>query len=123
METFARASTDPRDWQSFTSSWENLGLDLYMADGGRYRRRRFAAFHLTSDLIERKPHQRIKELERQLDDTRAFHTKKLREPNGKLQASARQQETRPTDVLIVAGSEDATYSGGDAAASKRMLLM
>ena len=42
--------------------------------------------------VERKPHQRIKELERQLDDTRAFHTKKLRELNGKLQASARQQE-------------------------------
>ena len=57
METFAPASNEPRDWQSFTSSWGNLGLDLYMADGGRYRRRRFAAFHLTRDLIERKPHQ------------------------------------------------------------------
>ena len=57
METFARASNEPRDWQSFTSSWGNLGLDPYMADGGRYRRRRFAAFHLTRDLIERKPHQ------------------------------------------------------------------
>jgi hypothetical protein len=34
--------------------------------------------------VSEKPHQRIKELERQLDDTRSFYTKKLRELNGKL---------------------------------------
>ena len=34
--------------------------------------------------ISEKPHMRIKELERQLDDTRSFYTKKLRELNGKL---------------------------------------
>jgi hypothetical protein len=45
------------DWSSFASSWEDLGLDLYMADGGRYRRRRFAAFSMVGDLITRKPHQ------------------------------------------------------------------
>ena len=32
------------DWQSFAASWDDLGVDAYMADGGRYRRRRFAAF-------------------------------------------------------------------------------
>ena len=26
------------DWDGFSSSWDDLGLDLYMADGGRYRR-------------------------------------------------------------------------------------
>ena len=57
METLARASAEPADWQSFASSWDHLGLDLYMADGGRYRRRRFAAFRLAGDDIERKPHQ------------------------------------------------------------------
>jgi hypothetical protein len=31
-------------WPAFAASWDDLGLDLYMADGGRYRRRRFAAF-------------------------------------------------------------------------------
>ena len=31
-------------WSTFASSWDDLGLDVYMADGGRYRRRRFAAF-------------------------------------------------------------------------------
>jgi hypothetical protein len=44
-------------WSSFASSWEHLGLDLYMADGGRYRRRRFAAFAVTEGAITRKPHQ------------------------------------------------------------------
>ena len=33
-----------RDWASFAASWDDLGVDTYMADGGRYRRRRFAAF-------------------------------------------------------------------------------
>jgi hypothetical protein len=45
------------DWSSFAASWDDLGLDLYMADGGRYRRRRFAVFNLCGDLITRKPHQ------------------------------------------------------------------
>jgi len=45
------------DWSSFASSWDDLGLDLYMADGGRYRRRRFAAFRVGADGIRRKPHQ------------------------------------------------------------------
>ena len=45
------------DWQSFAASWDDLGVDAYMADGGRYRRRRFAAFRATPDGITRKPHQ------------------------------------------------------------------
>ena len=32
------------DWENFSSSWANLGPDTYMADGGRYRRRRHAVF-------------------------------------------------------------------------------
>ena len=46
-----------RDWASFAASWDDLGVDTYMADGGRYRRRRFAAFRANSDGIIRKPHQ------------------------------------------------------------------
>jgi hypothetical protein len=46
-----------RDWDSFADSWSDLGLDTYMADGGRYRRRRHAAFALSPAGIERKPHQ------------------------------------------------------------------
>ncbi len=30
------------DWQAFVASWEDMPVDLYMADGGRYRRRRYA---------------------------------------------------------------------------------
>ena len=46
-----------RDWGSFADSWNDLGVDAYMADGGRYRRRRFAAFRASPSGIMRKPHQ------------------------------------------------------------------
>jgi hypothetical protein len=55
------------DWDSFARSWDDLGVDAYMADGGRYRRRRFACFRAVSlqpagltrggGGIVRKPHQ------------------------------------------------------------------
>ncbi len=32
------------DWAAFAASWNDLGRDTYMADGGRYRKRRFAVF-------------------------------------------------------------------------------
>ena len=44
-------------WRMFASSWNELGPDLYMADGGRYRRRRHATFRVTDGLSERKPRQ------------------------------------------------------------------
>ena len=44
-------------WDSFAASWNDLGVDTYMADGGRYRRRRFACYRATSAGIVRKPHQ------------------------------------------------------------------
>lgn len=45
------------DWEGFAQSWDDLGVDMYMADGGRYRRRRFAVFRATAEGILRKPHQ------------------------------------------------------------------
>jgi hypothetical protein len=45
------------DWAGFAASWDDLGLDRFMADGGRYRRRRFAAFTVKDGTIRRKPHQ------------------------------------------------------------------
>ena len=45
------------DWNGFAASWDDLGVDMYMADGGRYRRRRFACFRATTEAIVRKPHQ------------------------------------------------------------------
>jgi hypothetical protein len=45
------------DWDRFAASWNDLGLDTYMADGGRYRKRRHAAFAVGAGHIARLPHQ------------------------------------------------------------------
>jgi len=45
------------EWPSFAASWDDLGVDTYMADGGRYRRRRFATFAVSADGVVRKAHQ------------------------------------------------------------------
>ncbi|MGH6835373.1 MAG: 2OG-Fe dioxygenase family protein [Methylocella sp.] len=45
------------EWPSFAATWEDLGVDTYMADGGRYRRRRFAAFEVSAEGVVRKAHQ------------------------------------------------------------------
>jgi hypothetical protein len=46
------------DWVDFAASWDDLGLDTYMADGGRYRKRRHAAFGAAAgEPIHRRPHQ------------------------------------------------------------------
>ena len=37
------------DWPAFVTSWNQLELDHYMADGGRYRRRRHAVYAATRD--------------------------------------------------------------------------
>ena len=44
-------------WNAFARSWDDLGLDTYMADGGRYRKRRHAAFAADGTGIRRKPAQ------------------------------------------------------------------
>ncbi len=46
------------DWTAFAASWNDLELDHYMADGGRYRRRRHAVYAATAHgAIVRAPHQ------------------------------------------------------------------
>jgi len=45
------------DWDAFRASWNDLALDTYMADGGRYRRRRHAVYAVADDVIVRMPHQ------------------------------------------------------------------
>ena len=44
-------------WEEFAGSWDDLGTDTYMADGGRYRKRRHAAFRATAGGFTRKPAQ------------------------------------------------------------------
>jgi hypothetical protein len=46
------------DWDAFSASWDHLALDPYMADGGRYRRRRHAVYTASAEgPIVREPHQ------------------------------------------------------------------
>ncbi|TDU28977.1 hypothetical protein DFR24_3359 [Panacagrimonas perspica] len=46
------------DWDAFCASWNDLPHDGYMADGGRYRRRRHATFAVSrAGDSERRPHQ------------------------------------------------------------------
>jgi len=45
------------DWRGFAGTWEHLGPDEHMADGGRYRRRRFGVMSLKGSDLERRPHQ------------------------------------------------------------------
>jgi hypothetical protein len=45
------------DWDQLAASWEGMALDTYMADGGRYRRRRYGVFHTEAGNIVREPHQ------------------------------------------------------------------
>ena len=58
MRSLVSAFGTLTDWELFAASWNALELDTYMADGGRYRRRRHAVFtaHPASS-IERQPHQ------------------------------------------------------------------
>ncbi|MEZ5854043.1 MAG: 2OG-Fe dioxygenase family protein [Hyphomicrobiaceae bacterium] len=46
------------DWDAFVASWGELEQDTFMADGGRYRRRRHAVYQVAaSGEIARQPHQ------------------------------------------------------------------
>jgi hypothetical protein len=44
-------------WRAFADSWDDLGPDRYMADGGRYRRRRHATFTVVDGVAGRQVHQ------------------------------------------------------------------
>jgi len=45
------------DWDAFAASWDDLGPDTYMADGGRYRKRRHAVYRIEGEAILRQPPQ------------------------------------------------------------------
>ena len=65
-QTFARA-TDMRpllaqfgeltDWNTFAASWDGMPLDQYLAEGHRFRRRRYAVYRATRGVIGREPYQ------------------------------------------------------------------
>ncbi len=45
------------DWDGYRRSWDDLGPDRFMADGGTYRKRRFACFAVTESGLAPKPPQ------------------------------------------------------------------
>ena len=57
MQPLLAASGSLSDWDAFAASWDDLALDTYMADGGRYRRRRHGVYAASDDGIVRMPHQ------------------------------------------------------------------
>lgn len=58
MRAALRVSGDLADWPDFAASWNDLEIDTYMADKGRYRRRRHAVYAADgSGEIVRQPHQ------------------------------------------------------------------
>ncbi|MCB1635224.1 MAG: 2OG-Fe dioxygenase family protein [Xanthomonadales bacterium] len=49
--------TESADWAEFADSWQGMPLDGYMADQGRYRRRRHAVYHWAAGNLARAAHQ------------------------------------------------------------------
>lgn len=45
------------DWDAFTASWDDMPVDTFMADGGRYRRRRYAVYSADAGQVVREAHQ------------------------------------------------------------------
>jgi len=58
MRAALAASGPLSDWPAVAASWNDLELDQYLAEGQRYRRRRFAVYTIdAAGVIERQPHQ------------------------------------------------------------------
>src|SRR3954466_11822192 len=57
MRALLEAAGPLTDWDAFAASWDDLGLDTYMADGGRYRKRRHPVFAAGPEGIARQPAQ------------------------------------------------------------------
>jgi hypothetical protein len=45
------------DWTSFSASWDELELDTYLGQHGRFRTRRYAVYSVTAATMTREPHQ------------------------------------------------------------------
>lgn len=58
MRLALEAAGSLADWPAFIASWDDLMLDAFMADQGRYRRRRYGVFRVEADgEITRCPHE------------------------------------------------------------------
>lgn len=50
-------AAEDRDWNDFAMTWERLPRDLYMGDGGAYRRRKYAVIALEDSKLSLEPRQ------------------------------------------------------------------
>ena len=58
MRSSLGAAGSLADWREFAASWADLCLDPYLAEGARFRKRRFAVFAADArGQVERLPHQ------------------------------------------------------------------
>ncbi|HEU0118721.1 MAG TPA: 2OG-Fe dioxygenase family protein [Alphaproteobacteria bacterium] len=58
MRGMLEACGSLKDWDAFAASWNDLKTDEYMADKGRYRKRRYAVYHAdVSGTVTREGHQ------------------------------------------------------------------
>lgn len=57
MRDLLTAGSQPAEITSFADSWNDLPRDEYMADGGRYRRRRHAVYLAGANRLTRQPDQ------------------------------------------------------------------
>lgn len=58
MRALLAHTGDLGDWETFADSWNRLEVDTFMADRGRYRRRRYSVFHADhSGGLQPEPHQ------------------------------------------------------------------
>jgi hypothetical protein len=58
MHALLESAEPLKDWPAFAASWDDLAVDDYLADHGRYRRRRHAVFSVSADgRILREAHQ------------------------------------------------------------------
>jgi hypothetical protein len=55
--TWLEKSGGLSDWDALAASWDGMAQDIYMADGGRYRRRRYGVFKAEAGRISREAHQ------------------------------------------------------------------
>ena len=65
------------DWAAFAASWNDLALDPYLVDAGRFRRRRHAVFSIDErGVLRREPHQPL-ELHRLAQEPLLLHRQLL----------------------------------------------
>jgi hypothetical protein len=57
VRTLLESSGPLTDWTSFSASWHELELDMYLGQHGRFRTRRYAVYTVTAQTVKREAHQ------------------------------------------------------------------